>query len=268
MRAAQGPSPLAPTLATTGTTTSTISTTITCILAAAAAPPSRSMVLGSLSRALRRQLSTRRMLVMLAAWSLTQAALLVLHNRFLEATNGSSGPVLDLRPEGYTPADAVQLVQFVRSNPAGRTAYVLLEALDLALYAPCYAWLLSALLSMAASVAPVEALKNLNLLPWVAAAVDAVENICTLCMLLAPPAAAAHLVDGLAPYLAAASRAKWMLIYATVCVLVGGGCYCLAVAGGLAGKQRRRPTGGTTRGAAAAAAGSSSSRQRRGGRAR
>jgi hypothetical protein len=213
-------------------------------------------MLSAASRALRRQVTPKRVLAALGVFCLCQAALLLVHNRFLA---GTGQPVLDLRPEGYNADDAIALLGACGAGSEARTQYLLLEAIDLGAYMWALAYLLSALLSVASAVAPVEVLKWSNLLPWLAALADAAENGLTLTALLAQRP---NLTATLAPHLATASRVKWGLLYATACVLVGGGLYTLAVAAGMAGKQRRQAgVGDATRGGGAA--GSSSRQQQR-----
>jgi hypothetical protein len=225
---------------------------------------STASMLRAASQALRRRVTRPRpFLAALAAFCLSQAALMHMHNRFLALSGGQ--PVLDLRPEGYSAADVHTLLDGCSAE--ARRAYVVLAAIDLLPYMWTYAWLLCAALSVAARAAPVEALKCVNLLPWAAAAVDAAETAQILAMLLARDA---RVTATLAPYVAAASRTKWTLLYGTACVLLGSGTYTLAVAAGIAGKRPAAAGDGDAAAAAAAApsrgrgaGGRSSGRQRR-----
>lgn len=196
-------------------------------------------MLASLSRSLRKLVTKQTFLLALGAWCLSQSGILYLHNSFRQLTDES---ILDLRPEGYSEADVRQLLH--TAGAQGRQLYTWISLLDLGVYMWSYTFLLSGLLTMASAVAPFEFFKFLNLLPVVAVLFDVVENSLTLSMLLTYPG----LVDTMAPLLPAVSRWKWTCLYCCACLVAGTGCYCLAVAAGLAGKR-----GGSRRGQAAGA---------------
>lgn len=107
------------------------------------------------------------------------------------------------------------------------------EALDLGAFMWSYAAVLSMMLSVAASVAPYELLKLTNLLPWAAAAADAVENILMLTMLATYP----QYVSAVAPYIVTASATKWQLLRAAASTVAGVGLYCMV----LGAKQSLQP---------------------------
>jgi hypothetical protein len=88
----------------------------------------------------------------------------------------------------------------------------------------------------------VEFLKHLVLLPWLAVAVDAVENLLTIGVLTTYP----DLVDSIAPVLPHVSKIKWNILYVCACCIAGSGCYCLAVAAGIAGHKTRKPGSGSS----------------------
>jgi hypothetical protein len=161
----------------------------------------------------------------------SQAILLLLHNNFKQLTHES---ILDLRSEGYTEADVKELLH--TAGAQGRQQYLWISLLDSGVYMHCYAFLLAGLLTMASAVAPFEAFKYLNLLPYVAVLFDAVENVLILSMLYTYP----NLVDSIAPVVPVVSKYKWKCLYACACLVGGSGCYCLAVAAGLAGKRQKR----------------------------
>uniref|UniRef100_A0A383VCK2 Uncharacterized protein n=1 Tax=Tetradesmus obliquus TaxID=3088 RepID=A0A383VCK2_TETOB len=138
---------------------------------------------------------------------------------------------LDFRKEGYTAADVESLLS--KYGPEGRTTYALYEALDLAVFMWSYAAVLSMMLSVTAAVAPFEVLKLANLLPWAAAAADAVENSIILAMLATYP----QHVAAVAPLAVTASAAKWTLLSLTASTVAGLGFYCLYAAA----KQASRP---------------------------
>ena len=186
-------------------------------------------MLASASRLVRRQITRMRFLLALASWCICQAAILHTHNTFRRLTDES---ILDLRSEGYQEEDVKQLLQI--AGPQGRQQYVIISSIDL-VYMCSYAFLLCGLLSMASAVAPFEICKYFNLLPCVAVMFDAVENALILSMLLTYP----DLVDRLAPIVPTVSKWKWNFLFVCVSLMAGSGIYCLAVAAGLAGKQRR-----------------------------
>jgi hypothetical protein len=132
----------------------------------------------------------------------------------------------------YAPA---ALLLFIDSKygPEGRKTYAMFEALDLGAFMWSYAAVLSMMLSAAASVAPFELLKLANLLPWAAAAADAVENSIVLAMLASYP----QHVAALAPHAGTASAVKWTLLSVTASTVAGLGFYCLFAAA----KQASRP---------------------------
>lgn len=191
-----------------------------------------------LSRSLRRLVTPKSFLVALGLFCLASAAILHLHNSFRQFTDES---ILDLRPEGYNEADVKQLLH--AAGAQGRQQYLYISLLDLGVYMWCYSFLLAGLLTMAGAVTPFEAFKWFNLLPALPLLFDVAENSLVLSMLLTYP----DLVDRVAPILPAVSKCKWMCLYMCACLVGGSGAYCLAVAAGLAGKQRR---GGSARSAA------------------
>jgi hypothetical protein len=156
---------------------------------------------------------------------------LLLHNNFKQLTDES---ILDLRSEGYNEADVKQLLH--TAGAQGRQQYLWISLLDLGVYMHCYAFLLSGLLTMASAVAPFEAFKYLNLLPYLAVLFDVVENVLILSMLFTYP----DLVNSVAPVVPVVSKYKWRCLYACACLVGGSGCYCVAVAAGLAGKRQKR----------------------------
>lgn len=208
--------------------------------------------LSGISRSLRKQLTPKRFLIVLSAFCLCQAAILHLNSR-LQALTGTL--ILDLRSQGYTAADVQEFLD--AAGTQGRKQYALIGVIDLGIYMWSYAYLLSGLLSMASVVAPTEGLKLLNLLPWTAALADAVENVLILSMLASYP----NLMDRLAHIVPLFSQAKWLLLYASVCAVAGTGCYCLAVAAGMAGKRQQRGARGD--GGSTSAGSSSRQRQKR-----
>lgn len=200
-------------------------------------------MLTAVSRTLRKAVTRQRVMLGIGVWCLSQAAILLLHNQFFQLTDQST---LDLRAEGYQEADVRTLLH--DAGAQGRQIYLWISLLDTCVYMWSYAWLLSALLTMASAVAPVEAFKLFNVLPFIAVLVDAVENVLTLSMLLTYP----NLVDSLAPVLPSVSRVKWFLLFACASLVGGSGFYCLAVAAGLAGGRKKRDRDGTTAAAGAA----------------
>lgn len=188
-----------------------------------------------LSRSVRRLVTPKSFLVALGLFCLASAGILHLHNSFRQLTDES---ILDLRTEGYNEADVKQLLH--AAGAQGRQQYFWISLLDLGVYMWCYSFLLAGLLTMAGAVAPFEAFKCFNLLPALPLLFDVAENSLVLSMLLTYP----DLVDRVAPILPAVSKCKWTCLYMCACLVGGSGAYCLAVAAGLAGKQRRRGAAG------------------------
>lgn len=193
-------------------------------------------MLASLSRTLRRLVTRQNFLLALGIWCLSQASILLLHNSFRQLTDES---ILDLRAEGYSQEDVKELLH--TAGAQGRQQYMWISLLDLGVYMWAYTFLLSGLLTMASAVAPFEFFKYFNLLPCLAVLFDVVENILTLSMLLTYP----DLVDAIAPIMPVVSKWKWNCLYCCACLVGGSGCYCLAVAAGLAGKRDRGQAGGS-----------------------
>lgn len=191
-------------------------------------------MLTSLSRSIRCWVTPRAFLAALGLFCISWASILLLHNSFKQLTDES---VLDLRSEGYTEADVKQLLH--DAGAQGRQTYLWISLIDLGVFMHAYAFLLSALLTMASSVAPIEAFKYLNLLPGLAWLFDVAENSLIISMLLTYP----DLVNSVAAIVPGVSRWKWIFLYMCACLVGGSGCYCVAVAAGLAGKRQKRKAG-------------------------
>jgi hypothetical protein len=91
-----------------------------------------------------------------------------------------------------------------------------------------YGTLLSMIISKLAGDLPAnwpkQQLQLANLLPWAAVAADVAENVAILSMLLTYP----RLVVEIAPYAAAASGAKWVLLFVSAAAVVAlAGCWLL-----------------------------------------
>jgi ABC-type nickel/cobalt efflux system permease component RcnA len=99
-----------------------------------------------------------------------------------------------------------------------------------------YAAVLSMMLSAAASVVPFEILKLANLLPWAAAAADALENCIILAMLATYP----QNVAVLAPHAVTASAVKWTMLSVTASIVAGLGFYCFYAAAKQAGRPAQQ----------------------------
>jgi hypothetical protein len=177
-------------------------------------------------------------LLALGVWSLSHAGILLLHNSFRQLTNES---ILDVRTEGYSQENVKQLLH--TAGAQGRQQYMWISLLDLGVYMWAYTFLLSGLLTMASAVVPFGFFKFFNLLPCLAVLFDAVENILTLSMLLTYP----YFVDAVAPIMPVVSRWRWYSMHCCACLVLASGCYCIAVAAGLAGKRDRGQAGGRWR---------------------